>query len=67
MHLGLKTGPLCPIFYTKLKEHCSFTKVPGGTNNQFVKKDSTPWMSCTSEAQAEVAGRVKVTPACALA
>jgi hypothetical protein len=30
MHLGLKTGPLCPIFYTKLKEPCSSSKVPGG-------------------------------------
>jgi len=30
MHLGLKTGPLCPIFYIKLKEPCSFNKVPDG-------------------------------------
>jgi len=28
MHLGLKTGPLCPLFCTKLKEPCSFSKVP---------------------------------------
>jgi len=27
MHLGLKTGPLCPVFCTKLKEPCSFNKV----------------------------------------
>jgi len=24
MHLGLKTGPLCPMFCTKLEEPCSF-------------------------------------------
>jgi len=28
MHLGLKTGPLCLIFCTELKEPCSFSKVP---------------------------------------
>jgi len=26
MHLGLKTGPLCPVFCTKLKEPCSLAK-----------------------------------------
>jgi len=30
MHLGLKTGPMCPIFCTKLKEPCSASKVPDG-------------------------------------
>ena len=30
IHLGLKTGPLCPMFFTKLKEPCSFSKVPDG-------------------------------------
>jgi len=30
MHLGLKTGPLCPIFYTKLEELCPFNKDPDG-------------------------------------
>ena len=30
VHLGLKTGPLCPIFHTKLEEPCSFSKVPDG-------------------------------------
>jgi len=30
MHLGLTTGPLCPMFYTKLKEPCSFIKFPDG-------------------------------------
>jgi hypothetical protein len=30
MHLGLKTGPLCPMFCTKLGEPCSFSKVPDG-------------------------------------
>jgi len=29
-HLGLKTGPLCPMFYTKLKEPYSFSEVPHG-------------------------------------
>jgi len=28
MHLGLRTSLLCPIYYTKLDEPCSFTKVP---------------------------------------
>jgi hypothetical protein len=28
MHVGLMTGPLCSMFCTKLKEPCSFTKVP---------------------------------------
>jgi len=28
MDLGLKTGPLCPVFYTKLEEPCSLNKVP---------------------------------------
>jgi hypothetical protein len=28
MHLGLKTGPLCSMFYTKLKEPCSFQMAP---------------------------------------
>jgi hypothetical protein len=28
MHLGLKTGPLCLMLYTKSKEPCSFRKVP---------------------------------------
>jgi len=28
MHLVLKTGPLCPIFCTRLQEPCSFSKVP---------------------------------------
>jgi len=30
MHLGLKTGPLCPVFCTKIEEPCSFSKVPDG-------------------------------------
>jgi len=33
MHLGLKTGPLCPLFCTKLKEPCSFSKVPDGSQS----------------------------------
>ena len=28
MPLYFKTGPLCPMFFTKLKEPCSFSKVP---------------------------------------
>jgi hypothetical protein len=28
MHLGLRIGPLCPMFCTKLEEPCSFSKVP---------------------------------------
>jgi hypothetical protein len=30
MHLGLRTGPLCPMFCTKLGEPCSFSKDPDG-------------------------------------
>jgi len=30
MHLGLQTGPLCPILFTRLYEPCSFNKVPDG-------------------------------------
>jgi len=29
-HLGLRTGPLCTMFCTKLEEPCSFTIVPDG-------------------------------------
>jgi len=45
-HLGLKTGPLCPMFYTKLKEPCSFTKVPDGScpNILRVQKRRNPAM-----------------------
>jgi hypothetical protein len=32
MHLSLRTGPLCPMFSTKLEEPCSFIKVPGDRN-----------------------------------
>ena len=31
MNLGLRTGPLCPIFHTKLEGPCSFSKVPDGS------------------------------------
>ena len=30
MHLGLRTGRLCPKFCIKLEEPCSFSKVPDG-------------------------------------
>jgi hypothetical protein len=30
LDLGISTGPLCPMFYTKLEEPCSFSKVPYG-------------------------------------
>ena len=30
MHLGLKTGPLCPMLCAKLEDPCSFTKVLDG-------------------------------------
>jgi len=43
LHLGLKTGPLSHMFYTKLKEPCSFTKVPEGPypNILRVQKEGT--------------------------
>ena len=30
VHLGLRTGPLFPVFFTELEEPCSFSKVPDG-------------------------------------
>ena len=39
MHLGLKTGPLCHMFCTKLKEPCSFSKVPDGVWKRSQKSD----------------------------
>ena len=30
MHQGLRTGPLCPMFCTKLDDPYFFTKVPDG-------------------------------------
>ena len=33
MHLGFKTGPSCPIIYTKLNDPCSFTTVPDVPSN----------------------------------
>jgi len=43
LHLDLKAGSLCPMFYTKLKESCSFTKVPDGPypNIPRVQKEGT--------------------------
>ena len=38
MHLGLKTGPLCPKFCTKLEEPCSFSKFPDGPQKKKKKK-----------------------------
>ena len=31
MHLVLKTAPMCPIFYIKLKEPYPFNNVPDGS------------------------------------
>ena len=33
--LGFKTGPLCPKFYTRLKEPYSFNKAPDGTQGLY--------------------------------
>jgi hypothetical protein len=46
MHVGLKETPFCPMFCTKLKEPCSFIKVPHGPyiyfpNNIWVLKERT--------------------------
>jgi hypothetical protein len=35
MHLGLRTGPLYPMFCTKLEKPCSFSKVPDGPYTYF--------------------------------
>jgi len=53
MHLGLKAGPLCPMFCTKLQEPCSFSTVPDGPYTQFpdilrVQKEGTRY-ACLSE------------------
>jgi len=51
MHLDLKTDPLCPMFCTKLKESCSFSKVPDGHYTWFsnilrVQKEETQiWLT----------------------
>jgi hypothetical protein len=52
LHLSLKIGPLCPIFYTKLQEPCSFSRVPDGPYTWFpdilrVQKEGT--QKCMSE------------------
>ena len=52
MLLRLKTGPLCPIFHTKVEERCSFSKVPDGLCTWFsnilrVQKEGT--QICMSE------------------
>jgi hypothetical protein len=49
MRLGLKTGPLCHMFSSKLKEPCSFSKVPDGPYTYFpnilrVQKRRNPGM-----------------------
>jgi len=51
-HLGLRTGPLCPMFCTKLEESCSFNKVADGRYISFpdilrVQKERT--QICMSE------------------
>ena len=61
MHLGLRTGPLCPMFCTKLEEPCSFSKVPVGPYTYFpdilrVQKEGTKlrmsgWSQCRTLAQ----------------
>ena len=52
VHLGFKNGPLCSIFYTKLEEPSSFSKVSDGPCTQFsdilrVQKEGT--QLCISE------------------
>jgi len=54
MHLGLRTGSLCPMFCTKLEEPRSFSKVPDGPYISFpdilrVQKEGT--QRCMSEAK----------------
>ena len=56
MHLGLKIGPLCPLFRTRLQEPCSFDKVPDGpTPSTLISSGSRkkePRCICRSEAKA---------------
>jgi hypothetical protein len=51
MHLGLRTGPLCPMFCSKLEKPRSFRKVPDGPYTKFpdirVHKEET--QMCMSE------------------
>jgi len=53
VHLSLKTGPLCPMFYTKLEEPCSLSKVPDGLCSCFLmssrSKKNEPTYVCRSE------------------
>ena len=61
LRLDLKTGPLCPMFCTKLKEPCSFSKVPDGPYTWFpnilrVQKQDTQvcmseWSQCLTLTQ----------------
>jgi len=56
MHLGLKTGPLCPIFCTKLQELCSFTNFQMAPTTSilmsFSSKKKEPRYLCLSETKA---------------
>jgi len=57
MHPGLKTGPSCCMFYTKLKEPCSLSKVPDGPYTESFlissrSKKKEPRCVCLSEAKA---------------
>jgi len=52
MLLGLKAGPLCPMFCTKLKEPCPFSKVPHDPYTQFsyiVRVQKKRTLICISE------------------
>ena len=65
MHLGLKTGPLCPMFCTKLKEPCSFNKVSDGPILSFVispgSKEKEPRCICISKAKASLRLKISMT------
>ena len=36
MHLGPKTGPLCPAFYARLKETSCVTETPDGSTRSYL-------------------------------
>jgi hypothetical protein len=65
MHLGLKTGPLCPMFYTKLKEPSSFSDVADGLciyfpNILWVQRKEHRYV-CLSESKASVRLKILMT------
>jgi len=65
MHLGLKTGPLCPMLYTTLKEPCSYQSSRWPLYLGFLissgSKKKEPGYVCSSEAKASLRLKILMT------